>query len=133
MTFDLENWSLVPGPPSIRPPFESTGLDVIEEYSPQGVAATVLAIPGVELIHPAEPDWWSWVARWASSEEHIDLAMTLFDTAPRSWGGFTLRGRAAAQALLTLYSHIHAALPATWLHNAECELHTAESFGERVR
>lgn len=103
------------------------------EHGTRAPLDPVLAVPGSELVHPAEPDWWSWVARWASNEEHIDLAMTLFDTAPRSWGGFTLGGRASAQALLTLYSHIHAALPGGWLHNAECELHTAESFGECMR
>jgi hypothetical protein len=131
-TFDLGEWSIVPGPLSIRPPFDSSRLDVIEEYAPQVVAAAALAVPGTELIHLAEPDWWSWAARWSARDGHIDLAMTLFDTARRPWGGFKLAGTAGPRSLLEIYRRIHAVLPAAWLHNAESELHTAESFGARM-
>lgn len=133
MTFSLDQWSIVPGPASIQPPFQSTQVGAIEEYSPEVVAETILAIPGAELIQPAEPDWWSWMARWSSNESYIDLTMTLFDTLPMLWGGFKLAGPAGPQDLLELYIQLHAALPATWLHNAECELHSAESFGVRIR
>jgi hypothetical protein len=59
--------------------------------------------------------------------------MTLFDTDSMRWGGFTLAGRASPQLLLELYTHLHLALPGAWLHDADCELHTAESFGATIR
>lgn len=126
--FALERWSIVPGPPTIHPPFLSIELDAIEQYPPDVVEAAVLRIPGVHLIHPANPDWWSWVARWSAGDRHIDLAMTLFDWQSLAWGGFKLAGTASAAALLDLYSQMRAALPATWLHNDATTLHSAQSF-----
>ena len=133
MTFTLDQWSIVPGPRRIRPPFDSTHLDEIEEYSPQLVADATLALPGARLIQPAHPDWCSWLARCSTDDGYIDLRMTLFDTDPIRWGGFRLAGRASPESLLELYTHLHLALPAAWLHNTDCELHTAESFGAKVR
>jgi hypothetical protein len=130
--FDLERWSIVPGPAAIHPPFLSIELDVIEQYAVDVVAATVLAMPGARLIHPATPDWWSWVARWSSGNVHIDLAMTLFEWESPTWGGFKLRGTAPASALLDLFGRIHAAFPATWLHDDTSTLHSAESFASTV-
>jgi hypothetical protein len=130
--FALERWSIVPGPPTIHPPFLSIELDEIEQYSPDVVAAAVLRIPGVQLIRPANPDWWSWVARWSTDGGHIDLAMTLFDVRSAAWGGFNLAGTAPASALLDLYSQIRTALPATWLHDDATTLHSAETFAAAI-
>lgn len=126
--FSLRSWSIVPGPTSIRPPFESTELAAIEQYPPEAVAAAILGIRATELVHREDPNWWSWTARWSSGASHIDLAMTLFDTEPLAWGGFNLSGSATPVDLLNLYGAVHAALPASWLHNSDCLLHTAESF-----
>ena len=130
--FALARWSIVPGPPTIHPPFLSIDLDAIEQYPPAVVEAAVLRIPGVRLIHPANPDWWSWVARWSAVDGYIDLAMTLFDWRSVAWGGFKLAGTGSAAALLDLYSRIHAALPATWLHDDATTLHSAESFAATI-
>jgi hypothetical protein len=35
--------------------------------------------------------------------------------------------------MLSLYTALHHVLPGAWLHNAECELHTAESIGATIR
>jgi hypothetical protein len=131
--FNVRDWSIVPGPASIQPPFDSTGLTEIEEYPPETASSAVLAVPSTELIFWEQPDWWSWAARWASGSSYIDLEMTLFDVAPFAWGGFHLSGSATQVQLLELYRQIHAVLPASWLHDSACALHTAESFVNVVR
>jgi len=130
--FDLARWSIIPGPATIHPPFLSIELDAIKQYPADIVAATVLALPGAHLIHEATPDWWSWVARWPSETNHIDLAMTLFEWQSPMWGGFKLSGSADPSALLDLYTRIRSALPATWLHDDACTLHDAASFAATV-
>ena len=45
-------------------------------------------------------------------------------------GGFTISGSASAEDLHDLYSRLRRKLPGSWLQNAECELHTSESFRE---
>jgi hypothetical protein len=127
-TFDLKRWSIVPGPTTIRPPFLSIELDVIEQHAADVVANVVLGLSGAQLLHPATPDWWSWVARWPSDQGYVDLAMTLFEWQSPVWGGFRLTGTATPPALLDLYCQIHDALPATWLHDDTSTLHSAESF-----
>jgi hypothetical protein len=126
--FDIESWSVVPGPLSIHPPFDSTESFAIEAYLPSAVAKLALALPSVELLHSDQPDWWHWVARWSVGSAHIDLAMTLLETTPETWGGFGLSGSASSAELLTLYRQIHRVIPGAWLHNSKCALHTAESF-----
>jgi hypothetical protein len=53
--FKIEQWSIAPGPESIRPPFDSLDLDEVAEYAPEAVAAVVLGLPGAELVHANEP------------------------------------------------------------------------------
>jgi hypothetical protein len=132
ISFHIEAWSIVPGPLSIHPPFDSTELTVIEQRPPSDVAGKVLAIPAIELVHPERPDWWAWIARWSAGSSHIDLAMTLFEEPSVAWGGFNLSGSATANDLLALYRYVHGTLPGAWLHNSECALHTADSFNASV-
>lgn len=128
MSFELKKWSIVPGPDAIRPPYLSVALDSIAQYPVQQVEAAVFRMPGVRLVHAATPDWWSWVARWTSQQGYIDLAMRLFDWNALEWGGFKLSGTGTPEALLSLYARLHAELPACWLHDDSCALHSAESF-----
>ena len=126
--FRIEDWSIVPGPRRIRPPFDSTDLRDIVDIAPQEAAAAALSLRNVTLERSGEPDWWNWCSFWKSSESRITIRMTLFETEPPKWGGFSLTGYGTPGAILRLYRDLHELLPTAWLHNASCELHTAESF-----
>jgi len=129
--FRLDDWSIVPGGKSIRPPFLSTSLHGITNYDLETVAAVILGIPGTRLLHDAKPDWWEWRARWTFDGATIDLAMTVLDPPDgRAWGGVGLSGSATPSAVVVLYNRLHQALPCAWLHNSACELHTASSFSD---
>ena len=132
--FKLDDWSIVPGGESIRPPFRSTLLHGITHYDLEAVAAVILAIPGTQLVHEANPDWWEWRARWKFDDATIDIEMTILEPLEgRGWGGVGLSGSATPSTMAVLYKRVHQALPCAWLHNAACELHTASSFSELFR
>ena len=128
--FKIEQWSIVPGGTSIRPPYHSTDLDAAVSYSLEDVAAAILCIPGVERVRGPGPDWSSWRARWRSGNAVIDVEMTTWDAPDGGlgWGGSSVSGSADSSALARFYSQLHHLLPCTWLHNDNCELHTAETF-----
>lgn len=126
----LANWALIPGPLS-DPPASSVGLDDIEQYRPEVVAEAILAFPGMRLQHPAEPTWWDLLARWDESDRWIEVGFTLFDIEPPAWGGSVLDGRCELADILGFWAMVRGRVPACWMHNTHCEMHTPESF-ERV-
>jgi hypothetical protein len=128
---DLSSWSLVPGP-EFDPPPDSLGQYEVAQYSPDDIAAAILLITGFGLQHPAEPTWWEWKARWDYSKRWIEVGMTLFDVEPLAWGGSPLSGKCMLSDIMRLWLTLRTQFPAVWMHNAQCEFHTPESFPEAV-
>ena len=129
MRFDIDDWSIVPGGPSIRPPFKSISLRGITDYELDEVAAVILAIPSTRLLHDRDPDWWHWRAQWTFDDAIIDVTMSTMDGPDGFiWGGCGLSGLAEPAHLRVFYGRVQAALPCAWLHNSDCDLHTAQSF-----
>ncbi len=131
-TFRLEDWGIVAAGASIRPPFDSTWMDEATNYPLEMVAATILGIPGVQLVHDRTPDWWHWRARWSWEDAIIDVEMTTWEASDgtEGWGGSPLSGSSGPSALKRFFSQVHQALPCAWLHNSNCELHSEVSFSE---
>jgi hypothetical protein len=127
----LNGWSLIPGP-LLNPPQSSVALDEIVEYSPEAVASTFLSYPGTRLVHAAQPTWWDWKARWESGVSHWEFGMSLFETEPPSWGGSLVMGDCELEEFLQFCRHVRGPLPAVWLHNSACEIHSPESFARQV-
>jgi len=127
----LQSWSLIPGPAS-DPPASSLDLGDVIHYPPETVARTLLAFPGMRLVHLPEPTWWDWGARWEEGSRWIEVTLTLFESEPPSWGGSDLRGECDLQDILRLWAHLRTSVPSSWMHNADCEIHTPESFGRAV-
>lgn len=125
--FKLDEWSFIPGPEE-EPPDSSLDLQDLVEYSPREIAEAILSYPGMVLQNPGTSSWWDWLARWHLEEEAIDVGISLFETEPESWGGSPLQGRCSANRLFFLWESIREKLPAVWLHNNECEIHTPDTF-----
>ena len=127
--FDIDDWSIVPGGPSIHPPFKSISLHGITDYQLADVAGAILAIPGSRLLHDSDPDWWEWHAQWTFDGAIIDVKMSTME-GPEGviWGGSGLSGLAEPAHLGVFYRRVHDVLPCAWLHNSDCDLHTSQSF-----
>lgn len=129
---DLKDWSLSAGPLT-NPPASSLVLEDIVLYPPEIVADSILSFPGIRLKHPADPTWWDWVARWDECGRWIEVGFTLFDTDPPAWGGSVLEGCCELTDILELWSTVRSRVPACWMHNTLCEIHTPESFAKVVQ
>src|SRR5262249_59458113 len=86
----------------------------------------ILDYPGFTLHHAAEPTWWEWSAGWSRCNSFVILDMTLFD-APIAWGGSNIVGYCALDELLSMWHALRKSLPALWMHNDDCEMHSPES------
>lgn len=128
---NLQDWSLSAGPLA-HPPASSLVLEDIVLYPPEIVADAILSYPGMRLKHPADPTWWDWVARWDERGRWIEVGFTLFDTDPPAWGGSGLDGCCELTDILELWSTVRNRVPACWMHNTLCEIHTPESFAKVV-
>jgi hypothetical protein len=128
---ELGDWSLIPGPLE-NPPPSSVSLDDFAEYPPQVVAETFIAFPGMRLVHDAEPTWWDWKARWQSGDSFFEIDMSLYETEPLSWGGSLVVGHCELDEFLKFRHHVREYLPAVWLHNSACEIHSPESFAVKI-
>lgn len=128
---EIVDWSLIPGPLRDPPPSSGT-LEDIETYAPERVAETLLALPGVALIHSADPSWWDWRARWTGPSGWLDIGFTLFDVEPVAWGGSALEGVCELEDAVALVRALRAKLPGVWLHNGACGIHSPESFAGSV-
>ena len=72
-------WAFIPGPREQSEPTNSQDVQEIVELPAEEIAASFLAFPGLHLTHPAQPDWWSWQARWESAGDYIAISFTLFE------------------------------------------------------
>jgi hypothetical protein len=124
---ELREWSFIPGPLT-RPPESSLELHDLVGYAPESVAEAFLSYPGMQLLHPADPSWWEWKARWGRDERFIELDMSLFETEPVTWGGSTITAHCSLDDLMRLWEAVRTRCQAVWLHNGDCEIHTPDSL-----
>ena len=128
---DLNGWSFVPGPLS-DPPRSSLDQYEMIEHPPETIADTILAYPGMRLVHPATPSWWEWKASWEDGNRRIDLNLTLFEIEPPAWGGSQLTVFCGGREILDLWMYLRASHPAIWLHGPDCSIYTPDAFLELI-
>lgn len=127
--FVTSDWSLIPGPDQIEEPFYSTSMDEISQYAPESIARAIISFPDTRLLHPAEPSWWDWQARWERGGRRIDINMTLFEGGETSWWGGCILGTSCnISDLVDLWSSVRASHPAVWLHAPDCRIYSPDSF-----
>lgn len=129
---NLKNWSLIPGPLN-DPPKSSLALDDIVHYPPHEVADALISFPGARIKHTPEPSWWDLVVRWSEGDRWIEIGFTVFAGDPPSWGGSGLEGECDLPDILHIWSAIRKSIPACWMHDMNCDIHSPESFANAVR
>jgi hypothetical protein len=128
------DWAFIPGPREIPdPPASSVTLQDVAVFPPDAVAQAFLAYPGFSLVDKPDRSWWQWQARWERGQSFLLVGMTLFETDPIAWGGSPVSGTCELDDLLALWRALRGRFPAVWLHNSSCEIHTPDSFSERMR
>jgi hypothetical protein len=127
-----QQWSLIPGPMVLPRPTNSQEIQDIQSYSVAAVAESFLSYSGLHLLSPAEPSWWEWRGRWESGRDFIEVGMTLFDETAQSWGGSPITADCTADAIEALWSYIQSRHRGVWLHDADCIVHTHDSFRHKV-
>jgi hypothetical protein len=121
------SWAFIPGPKQMDAPMNSTSLQDITEHPAADIAATLLAYPGTELVHRAEPSWWNWKARWHDGDRVINLNSSLFED-ETTWGGLDIEADCLVGDILSLWSFLLSKHPGIWLHAPDCTMHTQRSF-----
>ena len=128
-TITLKGWAFVPGPAvATVVPFSSTDVYDIATYAISAVAGAFLEIPGFRLVHPPMPTWYEWEARWERDNRALALRMSQFEDPNHSWGGSEFSAVCEPFDILAILRAIHQKFPRVWLHNAECEVHSPDSF-----
>lgn len=104
-----------------------------ESLAKGDIAATMLEVSGLKLVHDARPTWWEWKAEYRSPAAELEIGITLLgsDSGADVWGGSTLSGACDPRALLDLWSALRRSFPGVWLHDPECNIYTPDSFRER--
>jgi hypothetical protein len=125
-------WSLIPGPAKLNQPLNSQDLQEIEQLSAERIAESFLSFRDMRLIHAAAPSWWEWRARWASAGDFIEIGMTLFGDETQSWGGSPITADCSAAHIDELWSQLRSRHRGIWLHDADCIIHTPESFRNTI-
>ena len=120
--------SIVPGPQALVEPAVSFDTHEVVEYAPELVAQAVLSIPNARLLSTSDATWWDWKARCDTPDGWIEIDMTLFDVEPPSWGGSGLTVECGPASLLDFWCRLRVTCPAAWLHDADCNLYSPESF-----
>ena len=74
--FNRSGWYLFPGPlaPTAEP-IHTVSLHDTTAYDYPVVADALLSVFGTRCIHPPEPRWDDWVARWESDGRYIEVDM----------------------------------------------------------
>ena len=132
MRFSGQGWSFVAGPPHVDGVQQSHLMDADPaEYTPVQFATSMLGIEGVELLHDAEPNWWSWKTGWMGEADAFEIGMSLFETEPPLWGGSPISHVSEPAELLALLRALRRQLPSIYLHNEECEILSPAAFAAR--
>ncbi len=101
--------------------------DEISQHLAKSIAVSILAFPGTELAHPADPSWYQWQARWHESNRFIGLDISLFDD-EENWGGSGIEADCLAGDIVEFWSFLQARHGGVWLHAPDCKMHTQQSF-----
>lgn len=129
----LTEISLVPGPRRLDEPAFSFAVSEMVHHSPEAIAVAILSYPGTRLLHPGEPKWVDWQARWERGDHHIDFDMTLMtEDEPLMWGGSMFSASCRLSDVLAVWERIASRCPGVWLHDASCRLYSPQSFAEFV-
>ncbi len=126
----LRDWAFSPGPELMDEPTDSQFVDEISQHPAKSIAATLLLIPNMEVVHPAAPSWFEWRAKWSDNDRFICLTMTLFDDLAETWGGSEIEANCLAGDIIGVWSFLLAKHPGVWLHCPDCTMHTPRSFLE---
>lgn len=113
-------------------PTDSQIVDDISQHPTRSIAAALLAFPGAEIVHPADPSWYQWKARWYYNSRSVDLTMTLFDDLEETWAGSGVEADCLAGDIMGLWSFLLAKHTGIWLHAPDCTMHTPHSFLEEL-
>ena len=127
-------WAFIPGPTDQSQPTDSQLVQDIVELPAGEVAASFLAFPGMCLVHPAQPDWWAWQARWESAADHLTVSFTLFEhlEPPHEvWGGSPITADCPSDVLLALLQHLNQRHAGIWLHDPDCGMHAFNHLDTR--
>ena len=102
----LRDWAFSPGPEQMDEPTDSQSVDEISQHPAKKIAATLLAFPRTEVVHPAGPSWFEWKAKWSDNDRFINLTMTLFDDLEEAWGGSEIEVNCFAGDVMDLWSFL---------------------------
>ena len=132
MDFSGGKWAFVPGPLDASAPFSSIDAQELADYSPEEIAAAVLAFPRMKLLNGNRPQWSDWRSVWESKDESVELNITLMGLSDEFWGGSEINALCHPETLIAIWQHLKANHPGIWLHDADCRMHTEKSFLESV-
>src|SRR5262245_17070224 len=121
--FTRSGWYLYPGPlVSGGEPIHTVALDDITEYDYPLVGDAVLAVAGTRCVHPPEPRWDDWRARWESGGSSIEVDMfpdSEHMVSPRSgryiWSGGWLYCDCTVGDLAGFLRAVRERCPGVWL------------------
>ena len=110
----------------------SLDLRDITYYPPAAIAESLLSFSGMRLLHDRTPSWWEWRARWESQAGFIEVGMALFEDQAHSWGGSPLTADCPFEMIESLWLHLQSRHRGVWLHDADCTIHTHDSFRHTI-
>jgi hypothetical protein len=123
-------------------PIHTVALHGVTEYDYPVVADAILAVPGTRCIHPPQPRWDDWVARWESGGRYIEVDMFpdsehwFSDASGRYvWSGGWLRCDCTVGDLADFLWAVRERCPGVWLcdggdhtERGGSRMHTPETF-----
>lgn len=135
---NLTELALVWGPKKLPEPAYSFDDNWKSEiYTPDEIAAAILAVPNVKLVHPASPDWSAWDAKWqiGSHSIHFDIIECPLDSDYEQrpgltsyWGGSKFVTHCNMREILYVWHSIQKSCPGIWLHDTDCRMYSPDSF-----
>jgi hypothetical protein len=138
-----ENLSMVPGPGDLHAPMPSISVEEVAQYFARDIVETLKSIENVVIEEDGTRsasrqrsirtfDWWEIRWRWSVVDDSIAGDFTLLEDGDDPlWGGSNLRLECTCRELLLFWQAIRRRHPAIYLHDADCLLHTPESFIEK--
>lgn len=128
------------GPIDLPQPYSSIELNKTELYTPDQVAEAILSVDGVVLLHPAEPSWANWLARWEVDGRWIEICIGAFEpdgvigvVTELLWTDSELKMNCTLDDFLQFCRVIQTKCPAFWLHDTNTDMWTPEAFEKEAR